>query len=319
MATPAAGTRGRAVTGRDARAVTRPSGRALNDDPRWRWISLSPAVAFFVLLTALPLLNLFVLSFFEVSWVAGSAVYTAVGLQHYYDLPSDNLFRAGILNTTIFVIVASLAQMVIGFFLALLCSRITRGKTLYRAIFTLPILIPGIVIGAIWKLMYNFEFGVINQLVTMVGIPRQDWLGQTSTALLSVIVVDIWHWTPFCFLLLLASLESLPEDVFEAARIDGAGGWQELRWITLPMMWPAILVTLAFRIIVAFKVFDEVYLLTAGGPGTATEVISFTIYQRFFTEDRIGYGSALSVVTIFVVAMLLAVALSSRRKAETGA
>jgi multiple sugar transport system permease protein len=176
--------------------------------------------------------------------------------------------------------------------------------------------VPGIVIGAIWKLMLNYDFGLANKLLGFVGIMPHDWLGSAETALLSVIIVDIWHWTPFCFLLFLAGVESLPQDVFEAAKIDGAGAWQELRYITLPLMIPTIIVTSAFRLILAFKVFDEVYLLTSGGPGTATEVISFTLYQRFFTEDKAGYGSAMSVAVIFLVSMLLVVALSARRRTE---
>jgi multiple sugar transport system permease protein len=201
----------------------------------------------------------------------------------------------------------------LGFLLALLCTKIARGRVLYRTAFILPILIPGIVVGAIWKLMFNFEFGLINQVLGFAGLQPQDWLGSPSTALLSVILVDIWHWTPFCFLLMLAALESLPQDVYEAAKIDGASGLQELIWITLPMVWPAIVVTFIFRLVLAFKVFDEVYLLTGGGPGTATEVISFTIYQRFFTEDRVGYGAALSIAVIFLISLLLVLALSARR------
>ena len=207
-------------------------------------------------------------------------------------------------------------QMVLGFFAALLCSRIIRGRVLYRTIFILPILIPGIVVGAIWKLMLNYDFGLANQAIGLLGLEPRDWLGASETALLSVIIVDIWHWTPFCFLLFLAGLESLPQDVYEAAKIDGATPWQELVWVTLPMMLPTILVTFAFRFVLAFKVFDEVYLLTGGGPGTATEVVSFTLYQRFFTEDRAGYGAAMSVSVIFLVSLLLVVALSARKRTE---
>ena len=283
------------------------------DEPLWRRLTLAPTVLVFVLLTALPVLNLLAMSFFQVTWVQGSSVWTPVGLANYAAVPGDALFRAGLLNTLIFVAAAVTLEMLLGLALALLCSRIVRGRVLYRAIFLLPILIPGIVIGAIWKLMYNFDFGIINQVGMLLGLMPQDWLGDPATALLSVIVVDVWHWTPFCFLLLLAAAEALPQDLFEAARIDGATGWQELTWITLPLLWPAIVVTFAFRTIVAFKVFDEVYLLTGGGPGTATEVLSFTVYQRFFTEDRAGYGSALAVITIFIVCLVLALSLSARR------
>lgn len=226
------------------------------------------------------------------------------------------LRRAGLFNTVVFAFAAVAGQMVIGFALAVLVSKIGRGRVLYRAIFILPILIPGIVIGAIWKLMMNYDFGLANTLLGFVGIAPHDWLGTPETALLSVIIVDIWHWTPFCFLLFLAGLESLPQDVFEAAKIDGAGPWQELLYVTLPLMIPTIIVTFAFRLILAFKVFDEIYLLTSGGPGTSTEVISFTLYQRFFTEDKAGYGSAMSVAIIFLVCLLLVVTLSARRRTE---
>jgi multiple sugar transport system permease protein len=194
-----------------------------------------------------------------------------------------------------------------------------RGRLFYRTAFLLPVLIPGIVIGAIWKLAYNPDFGVLNQLLGLAGLPGRDWLGEKTLAFASVVAVDVWHWTPFVFLLLLAALESLPQDVYEAARIDGANAWQELRHVTLPLMWPAIAVTAVFRLIVSFKVFDEVYLLTGGGPGTATEVVSFTIYRRFFTEDRVGYGAAISVVVLFLLTFVIILSLAALRRRRNGA
>lgn len=283
----------------------------------WRWLTFGPALVMMLALSVLPIANLFLTSFQTITWADGQPVRTWVGLTHYQALFSDSLFGAGISNTLIFAFGAVAGQMVLGFAMALLCTKIVRGRVLYRAIFILPILIPGIVIGAIWKLMLNFDFGLANKALSLVGILPHDWLGSPETALLSVIAVDIWHWTPFCFLLFLAGLESLPQDVFEAARMDGAGAWQELVHVTLPLMIPTIVVTFAFRLVLAFKVFDEVYLLTSGGPGTSTEVISFTLYQRFFTEDKAGYGSAMSVAIIFLVSLLLVVALSARRR--TGA
>jgi multiple sugar transport system permease protein len=293
--------------------------RARDPDRVWRWATFGPALALMLAMSVLPLLNLFWTSFHNVAWADGQATWTPVGFAHYRALADDGLFRAGLLNTTVFALAAVAGQMVLGFLLALLCSRVTRGRVLYRAIFILPILIPGIVIGAIWKLMLNYDFGLANQFIGLFGLEPRDWLGDAGTALLSVVVVDIWHWTPFCFLLFLAGLESLPQDVYEAAWIDGATAWQELVFVTLPMMLPTILVTFAFRLVLAFKVFDEVYLLTSGGPGTATEVVSFTLYQRFFTEDRVGYGAAMSVAVIFLVSLLLVLALSARRRTEAGA
>ncbi len=272
----------------------------------WRYLTLSPTLLLFLLLTVLPLASLFALSVHEVEWRERVAHWDWVGLSNYTRLLKDTLFTAGIVNTLIFAVAAVSFQMVLGFWLALLTLRVTRGQLVYRTIFILPILVPGIIIGAIWKLMYSYDFGVINQVLMFLGLTPQDWLGSSSLALWSVIVVDVWHWTPFCFLLLLAGLQSLPEDIYEASRLDGATGWRELRYITLPLMMPSIIVTFLFRMILAFKVFDEVYLLTGGGPGTSTEVISFTIYRRFFTEDQAGYGAAMSVATFAVIALAIA-------------
>jgi len=254
------------------------------------------------------------MSVHDIRWEEGTARWTFVGLTHFAALPADPLVRAGLLNTILFALFSVAAEMVIGFMLAVLVSRAIAGRGVYRTIFLLPILIPGIVIGAIWKLMYNPDFGIINQALTAIGLPGRDWLGDGALAFPSVIVVDIWHWTPFVFLLLLAGIEALPQDTYEAARVDGASAWQELRYVTLPMMLPTMAVTLIFRLVVSFKVFDEVYLLTGGGPGTATEVVSFTIFRRFFTEDRAGYGSAISVIVLFLLALVIVLAIAPARR-----
>src|SRR3954452_24662249 len=192
------------------------------DDPVWRWVTLSPALLMMLLLSVLPLANLFLSSFYSVSWADGRAVWIPAGLSNYAALARDDLLQAGVTNTLIFALFAVGGQMLLGFVLALLCVRVTSGRVLYRTIFILPILIPGIVVGAMWKLLLNFDFGLVNQLVGLAGIDPVNWLGARETALASVILVDIWHWTPFCFLLFLAGLESLPQDVYEATKIDGA-------------------------------------------------------------------------------------------------
>ncbi|MGE7472214.1 carbohydrate ABC transporter permease [Bosea sp. NPDC003192] len=303
-----------AVAKGGARAIDRQMENA--DQRLWRWLTLAPALVMLLALSIVPLFGLVLTSFQNIAWVEGRAVRSWAGLDHYRALFSDALFGAGLWNTGLFALGAVTGQMLLGFALALLVSRVSRARVLYRTIFILPILIPGIVIGAIWKLMLNYDFGLANQILGLVGLGPVDWLGNGQIALLSVIMVDIWHWTPFCFLLFLAGLESLPQDVYEATKIDGASAWQELLYVTLPLMVPTIIVTFAFRLVLAFKVFDEVYLLTKGGPGTATEVISFTLYQRFFTEDKAGYGSAMSVTVIFLVCLLLVLALSARRRSE---
>jgi multiple sugar transport system permease protein len=247
------------------------------------------------------------MSMHQIRWEDGSATWEYIGAAHYVRLSADTLFRKGVYNTLIFSVVGVSLQILIGFFLAWAVSRIGRGRVVYRTIFILPILVPGILIGAIWKLMLNYDFGLANSLIGVFGFLPVDWLGTASLALPSVIMVDIWHWTPFCFLLLLAGFESLPQELHEAALVDGANAWTELRYVYLPIMMPVIAVTFLFRFMTSLKVFDEIYLLTGGGPGSSTEVVSYTIYRTFFTQDQMGYGSAMSVAVLFVIAILLVV------------
>jgi len=280
----------------------------------WQSATLAPTILIFAVLSVLPIINLLFLSFNHVEWIDGKPEWTFVEFLNYSRLAKDNLFSTGVLNTIIFAVAAVTAQILIGFTLAVLVSNIRRARVLFRAIFLLPILVPGIVIGAVWKLMFSTEFGVINQVGHTMGLSTIDWLGNPDLALISVIIVDVWHWTPFCFLLLLAGLESMPQDVYEAAKMDGANGMQKFRFITLPLMIPTLVVTFVFRLIISFKVFDEIFLLTGGGPGTTTEVVSFTIYRRFFTEAQEGYGAAMSIATIFVMALAVIVALSATQR-----
>ncbi len=284
----------------------RPAGRRAGAEDRlWRGITLAPVVLLFGVLTVLPVIMLAALSVNRVHWTGGHPIWSFVGWRNFASLASDNLLRASVRNTLIFAAAAVTLQMALGLLLALLVSEAVRGRVIYRLIFLLPLLLPGIVIGAIWSLMYNFDFGIINLALDWTGLTPRDWLGDRSLALGSIIAVDIWHWMPFCFLILLAGVEALPRDVYEAARIDGAGKWSAFRHITLPLLAPTILVTFIFRLLLAFKVFDEVYLLTGGGPGTSTEVLSFTIYRRFFTEDRAGYGAAMSLAVFALIGVLL--------------
>lgn len=271
----------------------------------WRRAALAPSLAVFVLLSLLPVVNLIAMSMHEIRWQDGRSSWQFIGGAHYVRLASDSLLHKGFYNTLLFSIVGVSLQIVIGFLLAWAVSRIHRGRVLYRTIFILPILVPGILIGAVWKLMLNYDFGLVNGLIGVFNFQPVDWLGTASLALYAVIVVDIWHWTPFCFLLLLAGFESLPQELHEAALVDGASAWAELRYVYLPIMMPVIVVTFLFRFMTSLKVFDEIYLLTGGGPGSSTEVVSYTIYRTFFTQDQMGYGAAMSVAVLFLIALLL--------------
>ncbi|NIR94701.1 MAG: sugar ABC transporter permease [Gammaproteobacteria bacterium] len=253
------------------------------------------------------------MSFFHVEWKDAQYHYEFIGLKNYLELPDNKFYLPGLKNTFLFAIIGVSIQMVLGFFMALFVTKIRRGRAFFISLFLIPILLPPIVIGSVWRLLYGYDFGIINYLLGFLSIMPLDWLGSHSLAFTSIIIVDVWHWTPFVFLLLLAGLESIPQDVFEAGKVDGVSVLQELWYITIPLMIPSILVTMVFRMITAFKVFDEIYLLTSGGPGTATEVISFSIYKTFFQSDNMGLGSVMSVVSLLVVTLLTILALAALR------
>ena len=272
----------------------------------WLVISLAPAVLILVVLSMWPVVNLFLLSVSSVTHSGGEVVTSFVGVRNFLDLfENEPIYWAGVGNTLVFAASAVSGQMVLGFAMALAVRNASKvGRGVLTAIFLLPIVIPPIVIGAMWRLMLGRDFGIVNAVLKALDGGTIDWLGDKHLALFSVIVVDIWHWTPFVFLLILAGLESLDQEVFEASRLDVVNRWQELFHVTIPLMLPTILITLAFRLILSLKVFDEIYLLTGGGPGTATEVINFSIYRVFFQQDRVGLGSAMSLFTLFAIALL---------------
>jgi multiple sugar transport system permease protein len=267
-------------------------------DRSFRYWSLLPAALLFAALTIYPIANLVWMSVSTVEFAEGKAVWSFTPWRNLDLLLSDQVLRHALLNTLIFVVAAVAAETVIGLALALLVGNLHRGKGLIRTVVILPILVPPVAIGSMWKLMYNYDFGVINEIVMALGFEPLNWLGSTRLALLSVIIVDIWHWVPFVFLILFAAVEALPVDVLEAARVDGASPWQSLRYVMLPLLRPALMVAITFRSILAFKAFDEVYLLTSGGPGNSTELISLHLYKVFFEQNQLGYGALLSLVVI---------------------
>lgn len=274
-------------------------------DRGFQFWALAPVLLILLGLTILPALELLRMSVSTVSFAEGRIIWTFSGLDNFETFLGDQVFSAAIVNTVLFVIVTVAVEMLLGLGLALIISQVQSFAGFVRAVLMIPILVPGIAIGVVWRLMYNYEFGIFNGILKFVGLPPQSWTGNVATALPSIMVVDIWHWTAFVFLLMLAGLESLPVEPIEAARVDGASDRQLLWHIVLPLLRPTILVTLLFRTIFAFKVFDEVFLLTGGGPGNATEVISLYINQVFFAQSRMGYGAFLAVITILITGVFV--------------
>ncbi len=276
----------------------------------FRYWSLLPAVALLLVITVYPALHLLQMSVSTVEFVGGRDVWTFTPGRNLDLLLSDPVLPPAIVNTIVFVIVTVAVELTLGLALAILIARLPHGRKAARTAMILPILVPAVAIGSMWKLMYNFDFGLFNQALDGLGLPPVNWLGSTNLALMSVIIVDIWHWTPFVFLILFAAVEGLPRDVVEAAEVDGATSWQITWRIVIPMLRDALAVAFVFRAIFAFKVFDEIYLLTSGGPGTATEVVNLHLYKVFFEQNQLGYGALLSVAFI---AAILAFLLVSRR------
>lgn len=289
------------------RASDRRRGAGLAEllDRSFKYWALLPALLVLLALTVHPAFNLVRMSVSTIEFVEGAEIWSFTPARNLELLLGDWVFRTALRNTLVFVVAAVSAEMVLGFAIALLVSRLSAGKGIVRTLMVLPILVPPVAIGSMWKLMYNFEFGVFNQALMAAGLGPVSWLGSVDYALWSIIVVDIWHWTPFVFLILLAGVEALPADVIEAAHVDGANRRQMLFRIIIPLMWPAISVALMFRTIFAFKVFDEVFLLTSGGPGTATEVVALYIYKVFFSQNQLGYGALLSITVILAISVFI--------------
>ena len=182
-----------------------------------------------------------------------------------------------------------------------------KTTVLAKTLLLFPILIPPIAIGSMWRLMYDYNFGLFNMILSLVGVQGPTWNADPNLALLTIIIVDIWHWTSFVFLIVYAGLESLPHELFEVAQVDGASSRQIRRHVILPLLRPSIATALMLRLIFAFKVFDQVYLLTNGGPGTATEVLNLYIYKVYFVQNRIGYGSFLTILLSVIVLSIIIV------------
>jgi multiple sugar transport system permease protein len=268
-------------------------------------VLLGPAVLVLALVVAFPFLYSLVLSLHNWNLADRKATWTFVGLENYVAaLTRDPFFWSAFKVTAIFLVGAVVTQMLLGLAIALLLNRQFRGQGLVRTIIMLPLMTTPVVVGLIWRFMYNPERGMVNYLLSFVGIAGPDWLGRQQTAMAAVILADVWEWTPFVALIVLAALQALPEDPYEAARIDGASGWQSFLYITLPLITPALLVAGLIRLMDAFKTFDLIYVLTLGGPGVSTQVLSLYTYKYGFKFFRMGYASALSYIMVFLIVVV---------------
>ena len=276
-------------------------------DRTFQYWTVAPFVITLILLVAYPTFQLIRMSVSEVDIVKGQAVWEYVGLKHLETALQDPVVPTALKNTLVFVVAVVILETTLAVMIALLVSRSKHLVGLYRTVLLIPLLVPPIAIGTMWRLMYDYNYGFINQVLKLFGVVAlPTWTADPQLAMPSIILVDLWHWTSFMFLIILAGLESLPQELNEAARVDGASESQVLRYITFPLLRPTLITAVMLRTIFAFKVFDEIYLLTGGGPGTATEVISLYIYDVFSGQFRLGYASFLAlglaaIISVFVI------------------
>jgi len=227
-----------------------------------------------------------------------------VGIDNYREVFRDRTARSSVDFTLLLLVTAVPLEILLGIGIAFL-FRDSLGEKVFRSVLLIPMMVPAVVAGIAWKMLYNFEFGPINYFLTLLGGEKISWLGTQFFSRLGVILIDVWQWTPFVFLVIYAGLQSIPRDVVEASLVDGARGFTALRYVELPLLRPLIWVVLIIRVIDALKLFDIVYMVTFGGPGSATHSYSFYIYKVgvSFGWD-IGYASALSILLLIAITIL---------------
>jgi raffinose/stachyose/melibiose transport system permease protein len=298
-----------------ARGAVAPRGRGAVA-PRWRakrkhggliaWTFALPALLVYFVFLVYPAGSS--LWFSVTDWDGLSPTYNFVGAQNYVDMVKDPVVAQAVVNNLIWTVVTIVFPVVIGLTLAVLLNGKVRGKPVLRVIFYTPGVLPLVSIASIWGWLYNPQYGAINAALRTIGLDSlaQPWLGQDSTALGAAMVPAIWLRVGFPMLLYLAALQGISTDMYEAARVDGAGRWQQFWYITMPSLRPAHYIVIALSLIDSFKVFDLIYAMTYGGPGTATQVMGTWMYANVFQYYQAGYGTAIAV-TITVVAIIVSI------------
>jgi ABC-type sugar transport system permease subunit len=279
------------------------------------WLFALPALAVYVVFLVYP--SITSLFFSLTDWDGLSPSYNIIGLQNYVDMASDPVIWTALKNNAIWTVVTLTVPMVLGLVLAIVLNGSVRGKPVLRLIFYTPAVLPLVSIASIWGWLYNPQYGAINEFLRVVGLDSwaQPWLGQDSTALAAIMVPAIWLRAGFPMLLYLAALQGIAAEMYEAATVDGATRWQQFWFITMPSLKPAHYIVLALSLIDSFKVFDMVYAMTYGGPGTATQVMGTWMYANVFQYYQAGYGTAIAVViTVIAVAVSIPYVVSQTKE-----
>ena len=267
-----------------------------------------PCLLFVTIFAFYPILYSFYLSLHKIILGVPSIGQPFVGLENYRDLLHDDIALHSLINTLLFVFISTFLEILLGLIIALIINRQFRGRGMVRAAILVPWAIPTVVSSQMWRFIFNDNYGLLNYILFGSDTSRYiAWLANPVYAFAAIIVADVWKTSSFAALLILAGLQMIPDELYEAARIDGASPWQQFRRITLPLIRPAILIALLFRTMDAFRVFDLVFVMTQGGPADSTNVLQFYGYKKIFAEGLMGYGSTISVLVFlmsFIISML---------------
>ncbi len=278
---------------------------------RFGYTLIIPAVVIIVTIAFFPIVRCIWLSLCE-NDILGGVSTRFIGLENYKNLLGDKIFHKSFFNTLFFTVISVTCEFLLGLIFALLLDQSFRGRGIARACVLIPWALPPAIIAMAWRWIFNDTYGVFGDMLMKVGIVHSQiaWLGKPGLAMFSVIFADVWKTTPFICIILLAGLQSIPRDLFEAISIDGANSIRRFTMITLPLLRPYIVLALIFRTIQAFGVFDLIWVLTGGGPAGSTQTVSLYIYDMSFRYLNLGYGSAITIVVffmLFVTAMMVTI------------
>jgi multiple sugar transport system permease protein len=266
-------------------------------DVKIRNLFIIPTIVFLIIINIFPLLYSLILSFADYSAVSGKPP-KWIGIQNYRELLHDPYVWESLYLTLKYVIISVSGQLVVGFGVALLLNRKIPGKGLLTTLLLLPMMMSMAIVGLFWKLLYSPSWGIINYLL---GLGKFVWISNPDMALYAIAITDIWMWSPFVMLLSLAGLSAIPQHLYEAAAIDRASRWFTFRRITLPLVTPLLLIAVIFRTMEAFKTFDLAFIMTGGGPGTATELIAIKLYNLAFPQWQTGKSCALAYILLIMI------------------
>lgn len=262
---------------------------------------LSPTLFILLFMVAYPIFSLVYYSFYDFSALRPAAGMNPVGIDNYAYLLSDRGLWQRFVFTGKFVFLCVTMQMVVGIFVGYQLQKNFRGRDVVFTMLMMPMMLSPVVVGFLWRYMFNSEWGVINYLLTVFGFAKMDWLGQPTAALWAAAIADTWMWTPFIVLLATAAFRGIPDTIYEAAEVDGASPAYRFFRITLPMSAPVLFIALILRLIDSFKQYDLFFALTGGGPGSSTETVSFAVAKLAFSYFYTGEASALAVILLLII------------------